>query len=221
MASIVLPGDLKRRQRLPDDVLGKIMELKPYSNYTVGCAIYVEEKCLKKVCPGEYKRLKVSVLFKFNSNIDPEWVKTFRTRPRRRINTDDYFSYRARKIVKYNGYVDNFEDRHLHMEVTLHYMGLTDRGSRALSDPAIYNELVELLTDILTKVSPIWFEPSRYVLEKPLDRLYWGTALRNMKYEKDNNRYKLFTYFRLQERGKVAISKRFTTQKLKRKCLNF
>ena len=56
--------------KLPDDVLWKIFEFKPATDYKVGCAIYVEETCLKKVCPGEFKRLKVSVLFKFNSNID-------------------------------------------------------------------------------------------------------------------------------------------------------
>ena len=206
---------------LPNELLGKIMEFKPYSYYTVGCAIYVEEECLKKVCPGEFKRLKVSVLFKFNENIDRRWITWFRTRARERINTDHYFSFRARKIIKYEKYIENFENRHLQMEVTLHYMGLTDRGTRELSDPIIYNELVELLTDILTKVSPIWFQPSKYQLQKPLDTEYWRTALRNMTYEKDNHRYKLFTYFKLQERGTVAISKGFTTQKLKRKCFHF
>ena len=198
--------------KLPDDVLWKIFEFKPATDYKVGCAIYVEETCLKKVCPGEFKRLKVSVLFKFNSNIDENWVRWFRTRPRNRINTNDYFSYRARKIIKYEGYIENFEDRHLQMEVTLHYMGLTDRGRRSLSDPIIYNELVELLTDILTKVSPIWFVPSKYILEKPLD---WGAMLRNMQYEKDKHRYKLFSYFKMKVQGRMAISKTLTTNKLK------
>tara|TARA_B100001540_G_C15348329_1_gene435683 strand:- start:185 stop:484 length:300 start_codon:yes stop_codon:yes gene_type:complete len=98
------------------------------------------------------------------------------------------------------------------MEVTLHYMGLTDRGRRSLSDPIIYNELVELLTDILTKVSPIWFVPSKYILEKPLD---WGAMLRNMQYEKDKHRYKLFSYFKMKVQGRMAISKTLTTNKLK------
>jgi len=198
--------------KLPDDVLSKIFELKPATDYKVGCAIFVEEISLEKDMPGDTRVLKVSVLFKFNTNIDDNWVRWFRTRPRNRINTNDYFSYRARKIIKYEGYIENFEDRHLQMEVTLHYMGLTDRGRRSLSDPIIYNELVELLTDILTKVSPIWFVPSKYILEKPLD---WGAMLRNMQYEKDKHRYKLFSYFKMKVQGRMAISKTLTTNKLK------
>ena len=66
--------------KLPDDVLSKIFELKPATDYKVGCAIFVEEISLEKDMPGDTRVLKVSVLFKFNTNIDDNWVRWFRTR---------------------------------------------------------------------------------------------------------------------------------------------
>ena len=201
--------------RLPDNVLWKIFEFKPASEYNAGCAVYVEEISLRKDMPGDTRVLKISVLFKFSPNIDTQWVQRFQTRPfQTRFSGIGQFYYKGIKTkqLKFERIIPKNEDRHTKTEVTLSYYG---RFRKTMQDEDIFLELKQVLPTLLSSLCELWFVESEYVLRAPLDLEYWQEQMKNIKYIDDLKRYRLFSYFKLKQTGTMAISKMFKTQKLK------
>lgn len=200
--------------KLPDDVLSKIFELKPATDYKVGCAIFVEEISLEKDMPGDTRVLKVSVLFKFNTNIDDNWVRWFRTREWKtyHIGIREFFYWRSRKLIKFERIIPKREDRATLAEITLSYDG---SYRKTMADEDVRDELNEIIPAIMTALCKQWFVPSSYVLESPLDIDYWNKQIGSMEFLADVQRYKLFSYFKMKVQGRMAISKTLTTNKLK------
>lgn len=199
---------------LPDEILWKIFEFKPATDYKAGCAVYVEEISLEKDMPGDTRVLKISVLFKFNPNIDERWVRQFRTREWQtyHIGIREFFYWRSRKLIKYERIIPKQEDRATQAEVTLSYDG---DYSKTLADADIKAELYDIIPVVMGALCKQWFVESDYGLETPLDKAYWKKEMENMVYEDDLKRYKLFSYFKMKAEGTMAISKIFNTQRLK------
>lgn len=202
-------------QKLPDDVLWNILEFKPATDYKAGCAIYVEEISLRKEMPGDIRVLKISVLFKFNTNINPDWVRSFQTRRfKTRFSGIGQFYYNGRrtKQLKFERIIPKNEDRRTKTEVTLSYYGQF-KNTKSMRDEDILIELKHVLPMILSSLCQEWFVESEYVLQSPLDLEYWDKQMNNIQYHE--KRYRLFSYFKMKVQGRMAISKRFTTNKLK------
>lgn len=204
-------------QKLPDDVLWNILEFKPATDYKVGCGIYVEEISLRKEMPGDIRVLKISVLFKFNTNINPDWVRSFQTRRfKTRFSKIGQFYYNGRKTkqLKFERIIPKNEDRHTKTEVTLSYYGQF-KNTKSMRDEDILIELKHVLPMILSSLCQEWFVESEYVLQSPLDLEYWDKQMNNIQYQENEKRYRLFSYFKMKVQGRMSISKRFTTNKLK------
>ncbi|MBH45084.1 MAG: hypothetical protein CMC93_00530 [Flavobacteriaceae bacterium] len=204
-------------QNLPDDVLWKIFELKPATDYKAGCGIYVEEISLHKEMPGDTRVLKISVLFKFNRNINSDWVRWFQTRRFKTRFTDIghlYYNGRTTKQLKFERLIPKNEDRHTKAVVTLSYYGQFKK-TRSMRDEDIFIELKHVLPILLTSLCQEWFVESEYVLQSPLDLEYWDKQMENFEYQENEKRYRLFSYFKMKVQGRMALSKRFTTNKLK------
>ena len=215
MASLVVSGD--QRQKLPDDVLWKIFEFKPATDYEAGCAIYVEDVSLQKDMPGDVRVLKISVLFKFNRNISPDWVRWFQTRrfdTRLRNIGHLHYNGRTTKQLKFERIIPKNEDSHTKAVVTLSYSGRF-RYKKTMRDEDIFTELKHVLPILLSSLCQKWFVESEYVLLSPLDLEYWDKQMENFEYQENEKRYRLFSYFKMKVQGRMALSKRFTTNKLK------